>query len=90
MRVDGDTPSATLAFDNMQSRPIRGTKDWARYSVVLDVAPSAKGISFGILVDGEGAVWLNDVQFQVVDSSVPTTNTLSQVAKKPMNLNFEH
>src|SRR6266567_3959517 len=50
MRVDGpDSSCPTLAFDNMYARPIKGSKDWARYDVVLDVAPRAKGICFGIL-----------------------------------------
>jgi AraC family transcriptional regulator len=26
-----------VAFDNMQDRPIKGTTDWQRYEVVLDV-----------------------------------------------------
>ena len=54
MRVDGpDSSCPTLAFDNMYARPIKGSKDWARYDVVLDVAPQAKGICFGILLHGQ-------------------------------------
>lgn len=40
MRVDG--PERTLAFDNMQSRPIRGTTSWTLHQIVLDVAENAK------------------------------------------------
>jgi hypothetical protein len=87
MRVDGES-GGSLAFDNMQSRPIVGTKDWTRYEVVLDVAPNSKAIAFGILLDGEGSVWLNDVQFEVVDASVPVTGNPAQ-GRKPANLNFE-
>jgi hypothetical protein len=64
MRVDGNaSPSKTLAFDNMQSRPIKGTTEWTRYEVVLDVADDAKAVAFGILLDGEGKVWLSDAGF---------------------------
>ena len=88
MRVDGKDKTS-IAFDNMQNRPIKGTKDWTRYDIVLDVADSASSISFGILMDGEGTVWLNDLQFQVVDASVPTTSAYpSQQNKKPTNLDF--
>jgi hypothetical protein len=89
MRVDGQT-GGSLAFDNMQSRPIVGTRDWTRYEVVLDVAPTAKSIAFGILMDGEGTVWLNDVQFQVVDRSVPVTSPSPAQRRKPANLDFGH
>src|SRR5512140_278762 len=40
MRVDGPA-GRSLAFDNMQTRPIKGTSDWKRYDVVLDVPAEA-------------------------------------------------
>jgi beta-lactamase regulating signal transducer with metallopeptidase domain len=73
MRVDG-AADATLAFDNMGQRPIRGTTDWKRYDVVLDVAPGAKHLAFGLLLDGPGQTWLNDLKFEVVDASVAVTD----------------
>ena len=90
MRVDGPEQSRSLAFDNMNDRPIKGTKDWTRCDIVLDVANEATGIAFGILVNGPGTVWLDDVKFEVVTTAVPTTGTRQGVAKKPANLNFEH
>src|ERR1035441_5971191 len=50
MRVDKGT--STVAFDNMQTRAIRGTQPWTSYDVVLDVPQDATGISFGTLLDG--------------------------------------
>lgn len=92
MRVDGaDASRDMLAFDNMQKRPIKGTLDWARYQVVLDVAPEAKDIAFGVLLNGAGTVWLDDVAFEVVDKSVATTSQgfSETIADNPMNLDFE-
>lgn len=74
MRVDG-AAGTSLAFDNMGKRPIKGTTDWTRYEVVLDVAPSAKNLAFGLLLAGPGQSWLNDLQFEMVDSSVAATDT---------------
>jgi hypothetical protein len=91
MRVDGQgSPAKSIAFDNMQSRPIKGTQDWKRFEVVLDVAREAKGVCLGILLSGTGTVWLSDVQFEVVPNSVPTTDTMTQQNRKPVNLDFEH
>ena len=91
MRVDGPDANRPLAFDNMQSRPIKGTSGWNQYQIVLDVAPEAKDIAFGILLDGLGGVWLDDINFEVVDQSVPTTGTGAEgeLAAKPNNLDFE-
>jgi hypothetical protein len=72
MRVDGANQTA-LSFDNMQNRSIRGTLDWKQYAIVLDVPQESVGIFFGILLVGQGQVWLANVQFEIVSSAVPTT-----------------
>jgi hypothetical protein len=87
MRVDG--PHKICAFDNMRARAVRGTKDWTRCDVVLDVAPEATNICFGILLAGEGKVWLSGVKFEVVNQSVPTTSKGVYERRKPTNLGFE-
>jgi hypothetical protein len=86
LRID-DPDRRVLAFDNMQTRPIQGTTAWARYEVVLDVAEAAAGLSFGLLLDGGGAVWLDEVALEVVGTDVPTT--VAPVARHPRNLDFE-
>jgi hypothetical protein len=90
MRVDGEE-GKVLAFDNMQSRPIKGTTAWTRHEVVLDVAPNAKNLAFGILLDGTGAAWIDEVGFEVVDKSVATTGMPAgeELAAEPTNLDFE-
>jgi hypothetical protein len=42
MRVDKGKDM--VVFDNMQDRPIKGTTDWQRYDMVLDVPPDSTGI----------------------------------------------
>jgi hypothetical protein len=73
MRVDGANQDS-LSFDNMQNRPIRGTLGWKQYAIVLDVPQESNGIFFGILLAGPGQVWLMNVQFEIVSSTVPTTS----------------
>jgi hypothetical protein len=74
MRVDGDGGCGTaLAFDNMNARPIKGTRDWARYEIVLDVAKEAKSICLGLLLRGTGEVWLSGLSFDAVSTVVPPT-----------------
>ena len=94
LRVDGprreDGKSASLAFDNMQNRPIVGTTGWQRHEVVLDVPPSATALAYGLLINGTGAAWLDEVRLEVVSASVPTTamQVGPQLLKKPSNLGF--
>jgi hypothetical protein len=86
MRVDKGTE--TLAFDNMQNRPIKGTTGWQRYYVVLAVSKDATRIAFGILLDGPGEVWLNSTKFEVVGLGPPATGPLEGRLPEPVNLEF--
>jgi hypothetical protein len=54
----------------------------------LDVPQDATGVSFGIVLDGTGAVWLNSVNFEVVSTSVPTTGKDMTLPEGPKNLDF--
>lgn len=89
LRVDGASQEP-LAFDNMGGRPITGTKDWARYEVVLDVDSKATNVAFGVLLGGTGSVWIDDLRFDIVDKSVPTTDAASSTeVSEPQNLGFD-
>jgi len=94
-RVDGPNngPNPTsLAFDNMQDRPIKGTTDWTRYEIVLDVPEAAQRLAFGILLAGGGQVWMDDLKFEVVPATVKTTaipTAPPTPPAAPSNLNFE-
>jgi hypothetical protein len=86
MRVDG--AGTSIAFDNMQNRPIKGSEDWTQYRIVLDVGHNATAIAFGILLSGQGAVWIDDVALDPVSTEIPVTDMLLKT-KNPRNLDFE-
>lgn len=90
MRVD-DTMEDVVQFDNMSNRPIKGTTNWNRYSIVLDVPEKSAVISFGIILSGQGTVWSDQFTFEEVDESTPATNLEIQgeLQDKPVNLSFE-
>lgn len=101
MRLDGAKRS--LGFDNMDNRAAKGTTDWKKYEVTLDVPESTVNIAFGVLVNGKGQAWVDDFQFEIVGNDVPATNMLSpedmnrdqdmgaarEYPNQPVNLNFE-
>jgi mannose-6-phosphate isomerase-like protein (cupin superfamily) len=89
MRIDG--PDGMISLDNMQNRPIRGTVDWQKVAIVLDVPQNSVGIAFGVLVQGVGRVWIDTVRFEVVGQNVPTTGIKEDTTpiSQPSNLGFE-
>jgi hypothetical protein len=73
----------------MQNRSIKGTTDWKRYDVVLDVAEEAAEVAFGILLSQTGAVWISAVSVEVTDRGVATTNfTAERPNKAPRNVDL--
>jgi erythromycin esterase-like protein len=62
-RVDG--PSGVLAFDNMGTRGVTGSTDWARYTIELTVDASVKNINFGALMPGDGTAWFDDLTIEL-------------------------
>jgi hypothetical protein len=92
MRIDGkDNPTKPLGFDNMMNRSIKGTTDWKKYSVVLDVPSNSNLINIGILLAGKGEVWVSNLKFDIVDKSVPVTDLKENPSKsEPSNLDFKN
>lgn len=92
LRVDRKDDEV-LAFDNMADRPIRGTMDWKRYEVVVEVPEEAERLAFGILLERTGKAWISDISFEVVNLSTPITNPdkiyFFPFPERPMNLDFK-
>lgn len=92
MRVDGGPQNDTVEFDNMCNRKLVGTNDWALQEIVLDIPDESKNIGFGVILSGQGVMWVDDISFEMVDSSVPVTECACSPRKRdipPQNLNFE-
>jgi transcriptional regulator with XRE-family HTH domain len=89
LRVDGK--DKMLSFDNMQNRPIKGTGDWKKCEIVLDVPAESVSLNFGILLAGTGKVWFDDIAFEVVGDNTSLTDILSNGSptKQPANLGFD-
>ncbi|VEI06663.1 helix-turn-helix transcriptional regulator [Kurthia zopfii] len=90
MRVD-NTDGDVVQFDNMSNRSISGSTNWNRYSIVLDIPENSSIIAFGVILSGQGHVWMDQFTFEEVDESVETTNleNHSELLDEPLNLSFE-
>lgn len=100
MRVDS-RKGDTLAFDNLSRRGyVRGDRDWAPIDIVLEVPRGSRIISFGLLLSGEGMVWIDDASLEPVCRNVATTGfpvrrqprfppPPDDLPRVPANLDFE-
>jgi hypothetical protein len=96
LRIDKSGSDESLEFDNMhdgkKERSIKGTTDWKKYEIVLDVPNSATNMAYGALLVGTGQIWFDKLEFEVVDNSIPTTGMERDARNstyEPTNLDFE-
>jgi len=72
-----------LCYDDMFGRNVTGTKDWVRYTTVLDVTEDASFITIAIRMRGIGEVWISDITFEETQDK-----TTGKKWYEPMNLDF--
>ncbi|HEX2968323.1 MAG TPA: hypothetical protein VHO46_04395 [Bacteroidales bacterium] len=72
VRVDDIGTGKTTDFDDMQNRPVTGNFDWIKCEIVFD-AGSHSIIFFGFLVKGNGKIWVDNINFEIVDKTIPKT-----------------
>jgi len=65
----------------MQSRGVKGTTDWTKYTIELPVDASVKNINFGALLPGDGTAWFDGLTIEL--DGEPFTDT------SVMDLDFE-
>ncbi len=65
-----------LCHDYMEDRRIIRTTDWKKFEIVLDVPNEAYNIIVGVALHGLGQIWVDELDLQIVDSSIPVTGKL--------------
>lgn len=58
---------ATLAQNFMPDAPIKGTTGWKRYTITLKLPAGTDKVEVGMMLRGRGAVWLDDVELEIVE-----------------------
>lgn len=88
-RVDGADGKEMVDFDNMQDRPLKGSTDWTKCEITINVTKDASAIAYGVLVSGKGAAYFDDISFEVIGDADPHPKSKMSGTDKPTNLNFE-
>lgn len=78
MRID---PS--IAFDNMNKNGVKGTTDWKKYEITLDMNPEkTKQIVVGGLLVGKGKMWLDNLNVTIDGKDIKNLKPL-EIKKFP-------
>lgn len=58
---------AVLTWDHMPERRVFGTTPWAPFRVEVKVPPAAQQLLVGVMLEGGGTLWADDVLLEIVD-----------------------
>jgi hypothetical protein len=79
LRIDPE-----IAFDNMEKVNLKGTNDWKKYEVTLDMSPeNTKKIVFGALLSGTGKMWVDNLKITIDGKDIKD----AKIFKKKINQN---
>ncbi|CAG0936708.1 hypothetical protein TFLX_05593 [Thermoflexales bacterium] len=79
-KVDATAQLVTGAFDaknikqQESKKSIDATAPWQKQSLVFKVPDNSDRIVLGVVLQGEGQIWMDDVQVEVVGTDVPLTS----------------
>jgi len=74
-----------LAFDDLGGQAVLATTPWRKYFIVIDVPNGANTLLYGAILHGDGSLWIDLAQVEIVDSSV--TITAPPIVSATGNLN---
>jgi C-terminal processing protease CtpA/Prc len=61
LRIDPE-----VGFNNMQKQGLKGTNDWKKYEVTLEMSPqNTEKIVFGALLTGKGKMWVDNLKLSI-------------------------
>lgn len=89
LRIDSKYGRRVLGFDNMQKRAIKGTTDWKKYEIILDVPPDSGSLNYGFLIDGTGQIWFDQLSIEII-GNFDDKDVKNAILSKPANLDFEN
>ena len=67
LRVVGPNYQDIIPNLSKDQRNIRGTTPWTRYEFIAEIPPETQNICTGVRLGGKGKLWLDDVQYEMLD-----------------------
>jgi len=66
IRIVGKNNSTAKHDEQFPGRPVKGTMAWQKYATFVNVPADAKGMSYGITLNGQGTIWFDDLRLEIV------------------------
>jgi hypothetical protein len=65
--IIADVTGSSFVYNFMPGAEVKGTHDWARYSLTLAAPALTNRVRVGATLEGKGTVWLDDAELEVLE-----------------------
>ncbi|QXV66153.1 alpha/beta fold hydrolase [Mucilaginibacter sp. 21P] len=83
IRIDNAIPRMS-AYKNNYDQKINGTRDWAEYSVTVDIPIDAQTIYVAAVLNGPGKLWMDDAQVLIDGQDISKAKINPDYEPKPI------
>lgn len=89
LRIDGN--GSSLAFNNMKNQKISGTKDWQKYTIMLNYPEGAESIFVAGILSGKGEAWFDDFTVTIDGKNIQTLKEeKKEITKAQLDKEFDN
>lgn len=87
MRIDPE-----VAFNNMQKVGLKGTNDWKKYEVTLNMSPeNTQQIVIGALLSGKGKIWVDNLKVSIDGKDIGSAKIFEkEITKVELDKEFDN
>lgn len=66
LRANGGS-GQILDWNFMENSRVKGTQDWKRYTIELEIPPATFSLLVGVTLEGGGTLWADDLSIELID-----------------------
>lgn len=80
------SPDSAIAYANTRNEAIHETTDWTLCQLTLDIPGNSRNMDFGVILFGQGVIWVDDCKLEIVDVSGPSDDMIAKGLVKKQKL----
>jgi len=71
------SPDSAIAYANNNPQALHESTDWTLCQLTLDIAENSRNLDFGVILSGQGRIWIDDGTLEIVNASIASNDLIA-------------
>jgi len=71
------SPDSAIAYANNNPQALHENTDWTLCQLTLDIAENSRNLDFGVILSGQGRLWIDDGTLEIVNASIASNDLIA-------------